>query len=253
MLRLAHPALLLAALALCGLVVESDPDDSSARRPARDPGWANVGLRGGTSAVYLGRGWVITAGHSAAGEVVLGGVTHAAVPESTVTLAADGTLPADLIVFRIEPPPRLPRLRLRSTPPSVGEPVLMVGAGRGRGERATWQGHRGWSWGAGATLRWGTNRVFAVGLDVRAGGNLTPAFAMRFDAGETRLEAQAATGDSGGAVFIPRDGHFELAGVLIAIAEYPGQPPATSLLGNFSTAADLSAFRPTLMKLLDGD
>ena len=129
----------------------------------------------------------------------------------------------------------------------------MVGAGRARGERTTWKGHAGWSWGPGAALRWGTNRVFAVGLDVHAGGSVTPAFAMRFDSGETRREAQAAIGDSGGAVFIRRDGHFELAGVLIAIAGYPGQPPETALVGNFSTAADLSAFRDTLTPLLDGD
>jgi hypothetical protein len=87
-------------------------------------------------------------------------------------------------------------------------------------------------------------------VDVGIGDVVTRAFAMRFDAGETRLEAQAAVGDSGGAAFIEREGRFELAGVLIAIASYPGQPPETALYGNLTTAADLSVYRRTLSALL---
>jgi hypothetical protein len=72
---------------------------------------------------------------------------------------------------------------------------------------------------------------------------------VRFDRRETRFEAQAAVGDSGGAVFIPRKGRFELAGVLIAVASFPDQPPGTALYGNLSTAADLSVFRKSLAAL----
>ena len=99
-------------------------------------------------------------------------------------------------------------------------------------------------------LRWGTNLVFASAHRSERGRIVTRAFAMRFDPGDTRLEAQAAVGDSGGAAFIEREGRFELAGILIAVAGYPGQPPETALYGNLTTAADLSVYRRTLAALL---
>jgi hypothetical protein len=249
----AFALLLLSVPALCALVIESGADDRSTRAPAQVPGWANVGLRAGTSAVYLGNGWVITARHVGAGDVVLGGVTHHALLESTVQLGGSARPPLpDLIVFRIEPRPELPPLRIRPTPPGVGDPVVLIGAGRDRGARTTWNGHAGWLWGPHTALRWGTNRVSAAGVDVGAGDNLTRAFAMSFDTGESQHEAQAAIGDSGGAVFIRREGRFELAGVMVAVASYPSQPPETALYGNLTTAADLSVYRRTLAVLLRG-
>jgi hypothetical protein len=244
--------LLLVAPATCGLVVESDAGEASTRAPAPDPGWANIGRRSGYPAVYLGGGWVITARHVGAGDVVLGGVTHRALPESTLRLGAgEGPATADLVVFQIEPRPDLPALPIRPTPPEVGDKALLVGAGCNRGESTSWNGKSGWTWGPISTLRWGTNRVALIGIDVRAGDNDTPAFAVRFDPRETRFEAQAAIGDSGGPVFIPREGRFELAGILIAVAGFPGQPPNTAFYGNFSTAADLSVFRKQLAALVD--
>ncbi len=243
--------LLLTTPALCALVVESDARDASTRAPAPDPGWANVGLRGGMTAIYLGNGWVITANHVGVGDVVLGGVTYPALPESAVRLGVGAAPPlADLMVFRIEPRPPLPKLSIRPTPPNVGDPALLIGAGCDRGAHTSWSGKSGWSWGPNSRLRWGTNRVAIVGLDVRVAESATPGFAMRFDTRETHHEAQAALGDSGGAIFIPREGRFELAGVLIATNSFPGQPPATALYGNLSTAADLSAFSDSLAALL---
>jgi len=252
MRRLAALALLLLTTpAICALVVESDAGDANTRAPAPDPGWANVGLRGGTAAIYLGNGWVITANHVGAGDVVLGGVTHHALPDSAIRLGRGSGPPVtDLVVFRIEPRPELPALPIRPTPPKVGDRALLIGSGCDRGERTSWNGQTGWTWGPHSTLRWGTNLVAAVGLDLRAAESITPGFAVRFDARETRYEAQAAMGDSGGAVFVPREGRFELAGVLIAIAGFPGQPPNTALYGNLSTAADLSVFRDSLAALV---
>ena len=243
--------LLLSVPAICALVIDSDAGDTSARAPAEVPGWANVGLRAGLTAIYLGNGWVITARHVGAGDVLLGGVSYRALPESTVQLGGSKGPPLpDLIVFRIEPRPKLPSLRIRSTPPSVGEPAVLIGAGRDRGARTRWNGQSGWLWGPHSLLRWGTNRVSAVGVDAGTGEIVTRAFAMRFDPGGTRHEAQAAIGDSGGAVFIPRKGRFELAGVLIAVASYPTQPPETALYGNLTFAADLSIYQPKLAALL---
>ena len=243
--------LLISVPALCALVIEPDAGGASTRAPAHVPGWANVGLRAGMTAVYLGNGWVITARHVGAGDVVLGGVTHHGRVESAVQLGAGGETPLpDLIVFRIEPRPALPPLSIRPTPPDVGDRVVMIGAGRERGARTVWHGKSGWLWGPNAGLRWGTNRVFAARIEVSAAGFVTRAFAMRFDPGETRLETQGAVGDSGGAAFIEREGRFELAGILIAVAGFPGQPPETALYGNLTTAADLSVYRHTLAALL---
>jgi len=252
MRRLATLLLLLfVALATCGLVVESDADDANTGPPAPDPGWANIGRRSGYPAVYLGNGWVITARHVGVGDVVLGGVTHHAQPETAVRLGKKGEPPAaDLVVFRIEPRPDLPDLPIRPTPPEVGDRALMIGAGCNRGERTSWNGQTGWTWGPISTLRWGTNRVALVGIDVAAGDNHTPGFAMRFDPGETRFESQAAMRDSGGPVFIPRNGRYELAGILIAIASFPDQPANTAFYGNLSTAADLSVFGDSLAALV---
>jgi hypothetical protein len=258
MRRAAATCLLAFASALaCGLVVESD--DGGALHggpPPRDPGFAYVGKRAGTSAVYLGNGWVITAAHANAGDVEFGGVVHRAVPESAVWFGEgkDGRqgMPPDLVAFRVEPAPALPPLPVRPTPPIVGDRVVLVARGHNRGASIRWDGVAGFSWGPQKSLRWGTNRVFAAGFEVESIGCRTPAFALRFDAGETRHEAQAALGDSGGAVFIRREGRFELAGILIAISGRPTQPRDTALYGNFTTAADLSAFAPRLAALLHG-
>jgi hypothetical protein len=245
--------LLLGVPALCGIVVRPGADAATERAPAQVPGWANVGLRAGTSAVYLGNAWVITARHVGIGDVVLGGVDYRAVPDSSLELDGDGSPPLpDVMVFRIEPLPPLPPLRIRPTPPDVGERVVLVGAGRGRGVPTRWGGHSGWAWGPHQGLRWGTNRVSEAGIHVVVGGIVTRAFAMRFDPFETQHEAQAALGDSGGAVFIRREGRFELAGVLIAVGSYPGQSPETSLYGNTTNAADLSVFARKLTALVRG-
>ena len=153
-------------------------------------------------------------------------------------------------MFRVEPQPALLPLPIRTTPPSVGDPVVLIGAGRGRGARFDWNGRAGWLWGPQPALRWGTNRVSATGVDVRAANTVTRSFAVRFDAGGTRHEAQAAIGDSGGAALIRREGRFELAGVLFAVSSFSDQPPETALYENLTHAADLSFYRPTLAALL---
>src|SRR5580704_15894094 len=44
--------------------------------PADDPGFANVGIRGSGSGIYLGNGWVLTAAHVGAGWVWFNGVEY---------------------------------------------------------------------------------------------------------------------------------------------------------------------------------
>jgi hypothetical protein len=253
--RMRRPAalasLLLLAPLLLALVVDAEDPDASLRPPPRDPGWTNVGVRGGTTAIYLGNGWVLTAQHVGAGEVAFGGRKYAAVPDSTHRLGNGAPPLPDLILFRVDPRPELPTLRIRPTPPNVGQRTVLIGTGRERGMRIRWNGLSGWNWGPNQAMRWGTNRVTETGVDVSAVDARTRAFAMRFDPGDTPHEAQASLGDSGGAVFVRREGRFELAGVLIAIAGFPGQPRETAIYGNITTAADLSAYREQILALIE--
>ena len=73
---------------------------------------------------------------------------------------------------------------------------------------------------------------------------------MRFDPFDTSYEAQAAAGDSGGAVFTKRGNGWELAGVLFSITMYADQPEGSSLYGNRSIAVDLSYYREQLLGLI---
>ena len=222
--RLLHLALLLlVAPAICALVVESDAGDANTGPPAPDPGWANIGRRSGYGAIYLGNGWVITARHVGVGDVVLGGVTHRALPESAIRLGKPGRPPvADLVVFRIEPRPDLPALPIRPTPPEVGDRALLIGAGCNRGEHTSWNGKTGWTW-----VRLGAALGHEPGSPGRhrraAGDNVTPGFAWPSTRRETRFEGPGRDRRFGRRRLIPRNGRYELAGILIAVA---GSRPA---------------------------
>jgi hypothetical protein len=236
------------------LVIDAANDQPYRQPPKNDPGWAHVGQRGSTSAVYLGNGWVITVRHAGAGEVVFDGVKYPAVPDSTVQLVQAGEpgTKADLVLFRVDPAPDLPELTLREEPPYFGTLVTFIGYGQGRGEAIEWQGVRGFRWEQPAVKRWGTNRVYALGVDVSAPNNkwITRSFQTDFSQHGTPDETQAAVGDSGGAVFTKGRKGWELAGVLISIGGLPDQEPKTALYGNFTNAADLSYYRLQILKVI---
>ncbi len=238
------------ALPAHGLVVAGSPQERYTRIPALDPGWAHVGSLSGPSAIYLGNGWVLTAWHVGIGEVDFGGVTYPPVEGSRVQLESFGrpAEKADLALFRIDPAPDLPVLRLRERSPSVGTRLILIGHGRGRGEPLTWRGHLGYRWSAEHRKRWGTNSVQSLPFDIGRANTLTRCFIVAFDRSGTRHEAQAAVGDSGGAAFARgRDG-WELAGVLFSIGFYPSQVAATALFGNVTSVADVSYYREQILR-----
>lgn len=229
-------------------MVEEDPEVAQ-RPPGAETGFEHVARLGGTTGVYLGEGWVLTAGHVGTGPLELDGDLYAPVPDSRVRLVGPaGSRPPDLALFRVAPRPPLPRLEIAKHAPRVGEALLLVGCGAGRGERFEWQGRVGYHWAAPPIRRWGTNRVALTGLDVAQGDSSTRVFSTLFSAGE-RGEAQAAHGDSGGAAFVSRRGVWRLAGILIAVVSHPGQPPSTAVGGNASHLADLSHYRSEILAL----
>jgi hypothetical protein len=247
-------AALLAARPAACLVVDGPDAAASERAPEQDPGWAHVGRRGLVSAIYLGEGWILTASHVPMGEVEIGGVRYPAVPDSRMLLELPdhpGTK-SDLALFRIDPAPDLPPLEIQREPPAPGSLVVMVGLGLGRGD-AVGSPPDGYAWKPGRVKRWGTNRILATGAELAGPRQLvTRCFRMEFSRSDTPHEAQAAQGDSGGAVFLTEDGTERLAGVMLSINTVAGQPKGVSLYGNLTNAADLSAYYPQIRRAMHG-
>ena len=242
------------------LVFVSGDGQGNTSAPPDDPGWSHVGRVGGLNGIYLGNGWVVTANHVATAGTIFQNVNYPAVPGSEVQLQNPG-LPvtlADLKVFRIDPSPSLPLMRIRATtppvPPTITD-VTMIAGGALRGAATSWMGYDGWFWGSTTGMHWGTNRVYETGL---AGGSWTISTDFtKVSMGGTTDEAQGATGDSGGALFIKNGSDdWELAGVLFAILPFLNQPDSTALLGkvsqpigNLTYAIDLSVYRDQLIDI----
>ena len=263
--RTLYLALLLCAGRADGVLIATGTANGTA--PPDDPGWAHVGTRTGTNnagtplngltLIYLGNGWVMTAAHVKEADLRLGGQTYLRVPGSKLQLQNQDTSLADLIVFQVSGNPELPKLpilEIATVSPPVGAPVLMIGRGRNRGAADTWNqppDREGFLWGAGASIRWGSNLVSdpSTGPDTGT-DSIVFDFTKPGDPGFTSEEAQAVLGDSGGAVFHQGGGQWQLAGVLHRQVQYGGQPAAASYDGNLSYAADLARFRSQIIPLV---
>jgi hypothetical protein len=223
-----------------GLVVEHEEETFNQRAPADDPGWANVGVCKRWTAVYLGRGWVLTAAHVGPSDISLDGTMYEAdVKSRERVLNPDGTT-TDLMLFRIDPVPDLPSLEISTQSPPLGSSIIMVGSGLGRGERTTGQGRVGFSWQEPSVKRWGTSLVHEHLHDQSVGN--TDAFATRFSIAKTAHEAHAAHGDSGGAAFAYREDRWQLIGIILAVDNHTGQPERSAVYGNRTMIADLARY-----------
>lgn len=261
--RARHWALVL-SLALAaqasGVIIDSGNGTGNVTAPASDPGWANVGTVNGLTVVYLGDGWALTANHVGAGDTWFEGVLYPWVPGVAVRLRNPDQSFADLLLYRIAAPlPPLPALAIPNAAPPLGTSVVMIGNGLNRGAATTWDPpgpgptYDGYEWGAGTAKRWGTNFVEDVNAELYEGpsGFATQLFGGRFHEsgiGHSTHEAQAAVGDSGGAVFAANGPGYDLAGILIGILNYGGQPAQTALYGNVTVAADLSVYREEIVE-----
>jgi|GEM_PF-1096834 len=214
--------------------------------PSGDPGFANVGVvTNGLSGVYVRNGWVLTAGHVGEQAITLDGVLYQPIPGSGVHFQNPDGSPADLLAFKLAEQPPLADLLITNNPASLNSLITVIGNGRNRGAATTWMGQDGWTWGSGASIRWGTNRIHDI--DTFTLG--THSFWISFDDLRGPIggqhEADFVTGDSGGAAFTGSGASAELIGILVARATFEGQPASTSLYGNAGVIADLFYYAAT--------
>ena len=192
------------------------------------------------------------------GEIFLRGQILPPVAASRRTLLNVNGTPADAMLFEVALPEGfedLPPLPIARESPQPGEEVLLIGFGRGREKvvevLSDGPVQFGFSWTQKGRKRWGTNRIATIDETLYQGSWTTHSFALVFDppmtAHATEFEAQAAVGDSGGAVFVKRDGEWQLAGMMTSVTGFSRAPAQTSMYGDSTYAADLVTYRGEIL------
>lgn len=247
--------LVMAVLLGTGLPVRAIVDANSRTNTTLPPDgapWAHVGplttTGGAASGVYVGAGWVLTAYHVGPGDISLKGITFHYDGTSQRLTNSNGSF-TDMILFHLSALPPLPALTLATRSPNALSPVDLVGCGRIAGSVQSAIGaFTGFYWSPEQVQSWGNNTVSIGGVTVintGAGVGDVSAFAVDFTApgvNQNSHEAQAAAGDSGGAVFQLKGSTWQLAGMLDAITALPSQPPGTSVFGNQTYSADIATY-----------
>lgn len=237
---------------------DSEPEESI---PADFPYWDHVTQRryDGPSVIYLGAGWALTARHVGVGEIILQGHVFAAEHTTRHALLNESGGAADAVVFRVvgnSGMPDLPLLPIAQEPPEAGEEVILIGFGRERKKVIEWlhegQSRFGFEWTDQGAKRWGTNRIRSNHEILDQPKWSTRALSFVFDPpnslATTAHEAQAAVGDSGGAVFVKRDGEWLLAGMMISISVEASVPDGTTTYGATTFAVDMAFYRSEIMR-----
>lgn len=193
------------------------------------------------------------------GEIFLNETIHAPNPRSKHTLLNENGTAADAMIFELEGdenPPNWPLIPIAIYPPQPGEDVLLIGYGKVRGKVVEFEGDQGsefaFLWSKKGEKRWATNRVSAGDITVTQENFITKTFVFEFDepfsSGTTQHEAQAAVGDSGGGVFVKRDGEWKLAGLMVSVAGNFQSPKNASWYGDRTHAADLTYYREEILR-----
>lgn len=260
------------------VVISGDPNNT----PGGQPYLGNIGTIGGGSGIYLWDRWVMSAAHVAGTlptSATFGGSTYPTEAGTFHRLANPtgsglSTL-TDIVLFRLGTDPGLPPLALVSSTPVVGAVVTMIGGGRVQEATPTyWHVDVGplpaddtWtplSYPNAAInaagflttetrqVRWGENQVSAVPETINYGAGDVRLYATSFDVGALAQEAQAVSGDSGGAVFVQDGGQWLLAGMMVAVETFEKQPfgARTAVIGNTTLSADLSFYRSRILEIV---
>jgi hypothetical protein len=267
----AHPA--------GAVVVTSGGPNNTA--PGGQPFFNNVGAIGSASAIYLGDGWVLSANHVAGAlpaSVNFGGVSYLTQAGSFHRLENPAYSPTlslltDIVVFRLSAPPALPWVTISNATPTVGSQVMMIGNGSTQvgpqtfwdrtefpgGGNDTWvvttealSNIAGYQTTGAREVRWGENLVNDDNFTASIGHGDVISFSTRFDPIGLPHEAQAVSGDSGGAVFSYNGSTWELSGMMYAVSTYETQPGGadTAVFGMETAIADLSYYRSQILTII---
>ncbi len=278
-----------AGLPAMAVVISSGDGSGNTSNPVNEAGysdfgfWGNVGLQGSGSAVYLGDNWVLTAFHiNGQGQpsgVELNGQFYARDQNTTsVRLQnpdgggseTDPSVDTDLRMFRLsQTPVGLPAVTMGTATPEVGDEVLMIGYGRDRQVALTYwdaAGNEfsspsgatiasGYKWDSDRTKRWGANTIHQVNLITEASGfGDIHAVSTRFDSSApdaVNFEAQAAGGDSGGAVFVRNGQGWALAGLMHSVGNPDNIPPVEAAIFTGQTfISDLSFYHDQILTVI---
>jgi hypothetical protein len=163
------------------------------------------------------------------------------------------------MIFALEPGvamPDLPLIPIAKEPARPGEDILLIGFGRGREKVIEYdldgRTRFAFTWSKTGKKRWGTNRVESNYEILNQSDYVTRAITFRFDEpfapAATRYETHAASGDSGGAVFVQRDGGWQLAGLMISVSGDARVPGSATIYGDATFAADMSYYRDEVLR-----
>ncbi|MCS7064054.1 MAG: PEP-CTERM sorting domain-containing protein [Methylacidiphilales bacterium] len=244
---------------LHAVITFGDPTNN-AMPPTNGAPWNYIGQVNGSSAIYLGNSWALTAFHVGPGNLILGGTTYTYTGTShrLTTLSPND---ADMILFQINGDPGLTPLPLNSTPPSPGSQVTMIGFGFDQGSLIQWDAgwvtippstnpvaFQGYPWLPTTSKKWGYGNIvqyFPTPIDAGNGPNwsFNTTFLLSEDYG------QGAAHDSGGGVFYYNGTEWELVGMMFAVTAHTGQPVNTSVNGNQTIHATIAAYKPEILSV----
>lgn len=244
----------------------------------------NIGsVNGSGSAIYLGDGWVLTANHVASSlptTSTFGGIPYATQPGSwqRITNPTGMSLSTytDMVVFRLAAPLALPTVNLASLAPTLNESTILIGNGRVQENDPTFwlhtvvTGNNNDTWSENPPspnrvgykttgtneARWGTNNVSSsIIATTNMGTNPSPVHVRYFTTSFDDLgddEAQAVTGDSGGAAFTYNGSFWQLSGMMFSVSTYENQPGGTNtaIVGQQTAIADIASYRNQILAIV---
>lgn len=223
-----------------------------------------LGRQRSGSAVYLGKKWILTANHAFQGRtsnvVVFSGKEYELLPKRAVRLnnpAGSGLAgQADLVMVLLRTAPDLEPLKVNELTPFSRELVVLVGCGETASQNRPpfiltesqklspirvrpIAGTDSEMTDGTPVVCWGENEIAERGIAVGIPGDSgqTDAYVTIRQPHWTEHNAQGASGDSGGGVFVKRGDGWELSGVMLSVIH------REELNASATFIADLSVYR----------
>jgi len=207
----------------------------------------------------LKKGWIITAHHAFEGRssdlVYFSGKSYRMKTRRAVRLKNPSGTGADeftdLVMVPLTSRPNLPPLKLATQTPFAGETVVMIGCGLSK--EATFDRSLTETENAAPSQvvpisdsssdeeasgpRWGQNIVAerSVSVSIPNKDGVTQAFATIRQPKPTGKDAQGASGDSGGGVFVQRGEDWHLSGIMVSVLRREEMNASATFMADLST------------------